>query len=120
VTDGPEAKNDGSAQNPLLTIPCAAELAQPGDTVTVHEGIWRGKLRAGRLNPWEESAIATDRVTLPKMLKTKGYSTACVGKWHLGFDWPWKSSPRNTLNTRKGMENILATKKPARPSVNAG
>ena len=55
---------------------------------------WRGKLRAGRLNPWEESAIEKDRVTLPKMLKTRGYSTACVGKWHLGFDWPWKGGEK--------------------------
>ena len=55
---------------------------------------WRGKLRAGRLNPWEESAIESDRVTLPKILKTNGYSTACVGKWHLGFDWPWKSGEK--------------------------
>jgi arylsulfatase A len=55
---------------------------------------WRGKLRAGRLNPWEESAIDEDRVTLPKMLKTSGYATACIGKWHLGFDWPWKGGKK--------------------------
>ena len=55
---------------------------------------WRGKLRAGRLNPWAESAISKDRVTLPKLLKRKGYFTACVGKWHLGFDWPWKDGKK--------------------------
>jgi len=55
---------------------------------------WRGKLRAGRLNPWEASAIEKDRVTLPKILKANGYSTACVGKWHLGFDWPWKGGEK--------------------------
>jgi len=49
---------------------------------------WRGRLR--RLNPWAGSAIRKDRITLPKMLKTKGYATACIGKWHLGFEWPWK------------------------------
>ena len=27
----------------------------------------------------------TDRLTVPAMLKQHGYSTACVGKWHLGF-----------------------------------
>jgi len=25
-----------------------------------------------------------DEVTLPKLLKTRGYATACIGKWHLG------------------------------------
>jgi arylsulfatase A len=49
---------------------------------------WRRKI--SRLNPWKESYIDQDRVTLPKMLKSKGYYSACVGKWHLGFDWPWK------------------------------
>ena len=56
---------------------------------------WRRKpVRAGRLNPWKESVILEDRVTLPKMLKAKGYATACIGKWHLGFEWPWKGGEK--------------------------
>jgi arylsulfatase A len=31
------------------------------------------------------SLIARDRLTLPKMLREKGYSTACFGKWHIGM-----------------------------------
>ena len=36
--------------------------------------------------------IKTDQMTLPKMLKAKGYQTGIVGKWHLGLgsgvvDW---------------------------------
>jgi arylsulfatase A-like enzyme len=34
------------------------------------------------------SAIEKDRITLPKILKANGYSTACVGKWHLGDAYP--------------------------------
>jgi len=31
------------------------------------------------------SLIEADRWTLPQMLQSKGYATACVGKWHIGM-----------------------------------
>jgi hypothetical protein len=34
-------QNPGSASSPFKTISKAADLAQPGDTVTVHEGVYR-------------------------------------------------------------------------------
>ena len=42
--------------------------------------------------------IGTDELTLPKMLKGKGYKTAVIGKWHLGLgdgevDWNQRVSP---------------------------
>ncbi len=32
-------------------------------------------------------------ITLPQILKDKGYTTACIGKWHLGWDWEFASPP---------------------------
>lgn len=32
-------------------------------------------------------------LTLPQALKTKGYTTACIGKWHLGWDWVFEKEP---------------------------
>lgn len=32
-------------------------------------------------------SVFTDELTLGEMLKAQGYTTACIGKWHLGFDW---------------------------------
>ena len=29
--------------------------------------------------------IEADRLTLPQMLKDQGYTTACIGKWHIGM-----------------------------------
>lgn len=42
--------------------------------------------------------IKTDQMTIPKMLKEKGYHTGIVGKWHLGLgdgniNWNQKISP---------------------------
>ncbi len=39
------------------------------------------------VGPMGGSAIDSDRLTLPEMLQATGYATACVGKWHLGWDW---------------------------------
>lgn len=48
---------------------------------------WRTELKAQVLWPWDKPLIEKDRLTLPKMLKGKGYATAMFGKWHLGWDW---------------------------------
>ena len=42
--------------------------------------------------------ISTDQVTLPKIMKSKGYQTAVIGKWHLGLgtgnvNWNTQISP---------------------------
>jgi arylsulfatase A-like enzyme len=34
-----------------------------------------------------ETVFEPDDFTLAKMFKSKGYTTACVGKWHLGWNW---------------------------------
>ncbi|MEM9365854.1 MAG: arylsulfatase [Planctomycetota bacterium] len=41
-----------------------------------------GRVFSGAGGP---SLIAPDRLTLPAMLRQQGYSTACVGKWHIGL-----------------------------------
>jgi arylsulfatase A len=49
---------------------------------------WRTELKKSVLWMWDKPLISTDRLTFPKMLKTKNYATACIGKWHLGWRWP--------------------------------
>jgi arylsulfatase A len=46
----------------------------------------RYPFRVGRFQVGQRSVIEPDRVTLASFLRTQGYATAMVGKWHLGFD----------------------------------
>ncbi len=49
---------------------------------------WRSRLKKGVLWPWDPPLIEPGRLTMAEMFRHKGYRTACVGKWHLGWDWP--------------------------------
>ncbi len=42
------------------------------------------RLQRNVLGPWDKPLIAADRLTVGKMLQQHGYTTACIGKWHLG------------------------------------
>lgn len=52
---------------------------------------WRSELKSSVLWQWDRPLIEKERFTLPKMLNKKGYVTACIGKWHLGWRWPGKN-----------------------------
>jgi arylsulfatase A len=41
----------------------------------------------GIVNSLGPSVFKPGQLTLPAMLRDRGYATACVGKWHLGWDW---------------------------------
>jgi arylsulfatase A-like enzyme len=49
---------------------------------------WRGRLQQGVLRQYDPPLIEPDRLTVGSMLQQQGYTTACIGKWHLGWDWP--------------------------------
>src|SRR6478672_5863009 len=51
---------------------------------------WRSSLKRGVLGGYSPRLIEAGRLTVPALLKEHGYHTACVGKWHLGMDWPLK------------------------------
>lgn len=49
---------------------------------------WRTRLQSGIVGVWEKPLIAPDRLTIGGLARQHGYRTACIGKWHLGRDWP--------------------------------
>ncbi|KAA5547068.1 arylsulfatase [Roseiconus nitratireducens] len=51
---------------------------------------WRTRLQRGVLGGFSQPLIAPDRMTVASMLQQQGYATACIGKWHLGWNWPLK------------------------------
>ena len=51
---------------------------------------WRSRMKSGVLLPWGATLIEPGRLTVPSLLKQHGYTTACIGKWHLGWTWPTK------------------------------
>ncbi|MBP0904158.1 arylsulfatase [Mariniflexile gromovii] len=48
---------------------------------------WRTSLKSGVVSGFSKSLIQPDRITVADILKQQGYTTAFVGKWHLGWDW---------------------------------
>ncbi|GAB3954063.1 sulfatase-like hydrolase/transferase [Spirosoma harenae] len=48
---------------------------------------WRSRLPVGVLRGYNRTLIEPDRPTVASLLKKHGYTTAVIGKWHLGLDW---------------------------------
>lgn len=49
---------------------------------------WRSTLKQGVLGCYSNPIIPAERTTIAAMLRSKGYRTACIGKWHLGMNFP--------------------------------
>jgi arylsulfatase A len=57
---------------------------------------WRTRLQEWVIAAYEPPLIAQNRPTLPGFLRQRGYHTACIGKWHLGWEWPGAQTSRMT------------------------
>jgi arylsulfatase A-like enzyme len=42
------------------------------------------------LFPAEHHGLPADEITIADVLRERGYATACIGKWHLGWDEPFR------------------------------
>lgn len=54
---------------------------------------WRTRLKSGVLWGYSPPLIEPSRPTIASVLSTRGYRTACIGKWHLGLEWSSIGTP---------------------------
>ena len=76
---------------------------------------WRTKMQSGVLDGYGLPLITKDRITVPSFLKSNGYNTAMIGKWHLGLSIATndgkKANPiKRALGPNKGNGVVAAEK----------
>jgi hypothetical protein len=109
-------RNAGSKSKPFKTISAAAKIAQPGDVVTVHEGLYRERVNPPRggesdkkrivyqaadgekvvikgseiVKGWKKVADDTWKVILPNSFfgDFNPYTTVIKGEWHSHKGYP--------------------------------
>lgn len=62
---------------------------------------WRSDLPKGVLWTNDGAFIRPERETVASMLQKKGYNTGVIGKWHLGWDWIFKSENPKEIDFSK-------------------
>jgi len=64
---------------------------------------WRTRLKNGVLWGTDEPLIQQGEVTVGSLLQEKGYTTACIGKWHLGLGWQYQTENPESVDFSKAL-----------------
>jgi len=93
MSNGNDA-NAGTQDKPLRSIQAAADLAQPGDLITVHQGLYRE-----RINPPRGGKSDTQRITYQTAAgeKVEIRGSEVITNWAKVQDEVWKTTIPNVL-----------------------
>ncbi len=80
-------KNPGTSESPFLTIQAAANIAQPGDIITVHQGVYRERITPPRGGESETKRIIY-RAAEGKKVYIKG--SEIIKNWEKFVGTVWK------------------------------
>ena len=67
---------------------------------------WRTRLQNGIVGRWGAPVIPPARLTIAGLAKQVGYNTGCIGKWHLGWNWPIPEEDEDYFVTAPPGRNI--------------
>jgi len=71
---------------------------------------WRSNLKLGVLDGYSKALITSGRETMASMLRKQGYTTAGIGKWHLGWDWNNIDAGIDSVDFSKPVKNGPTTR----------
>ncbi len=71
---------------------------------------WRTPMKSGVLNGYSNPLIEKGRTTVASFLKSNGYATGVVGKWHLGLEWVKNDSGSDPSKKAAVLENVDPSK----------
>ena len=71
---------------------------------------WKTRLKSSVLVGFSKTLIKEGQPTIASMLHSKGYTTACIGKWHLGMDFQTKNGKPLTKKQEHSGDNVDYTK----------
>ncbi len=86
--------NSGTSESPFLTIKAAADIAQPGDIITVHEGVYREWIKPPRGGETDEKRIIYQSAEGEKV-EIKG--SEIIKDWEKFSGTVWKATISNSF-----------------------